>query len=384
MVLKIAKRGRIPSFIVMDIMNKSNELQQLGQDILHLEVGQPGTGAPSKVVEAVVREMKRDKLGYTPAFGRQELREKIAHHYKSFYDYEVGPERIAITSGSSGAFILAFLSAFDTGDTVAMASPCYPAYRNILKSLGVKVVEVQTTLETNFQLTVEILEKVRRDNVSLDGLIIASPSNPTGTMLNQDELKSISRYCSKFGIRLISDEIYHGITYTLTEETAIKFNGDAIVINSFSKFFSMTGWRLGWMVMPQKLIRATECLAQNLFISPPAVSQVAGLAALDCKNEFKQNVAIYKMNRDILLSELPKMGFSKNTRSDGAFYVYTNVEDFTHDSSDFCNKILKETGIALTPGIDFDPIRGHSYIRLSFSGPTSEINEAVKRLKNWL
>jgi len=273
------------------------------------------------------------------------------------------------------------LSAFEAGDRVALASPGYPAYRNILRALGVEAVDVPVGPETNFQPSPEILDGVQG---RLDGLILASPSNPTGTMVSRAELGAIVAYCADRGIRLISDEIYHGITYAERAETALAFTNDAIIINSFSKYFSMTGWRLGWMIMPDDLLRPVECLAQNLFISPPTVSQHAGIAVFECRDELDGHVARYARNRELLLQELPKAGFGNLASADGAFYLYSDIAHLTNDSNEFCKRMLAESGVAATPGIDFDPDRGHAFVRFSFAGRTEDMAQAARRLIRWL
>lgn len=384
MTLKKAKRGAIEPFIVMDVMREANERAAKGGDVLHLEVGQPGAGAPAPVIEAARAALGADRLGYTDALGLAALRRRIARYYKDAYGLEVDPARVAVTTGSSGGFVLAFLAAFDPGDRVALASPGYPAYRNILNALGVELVCLDVGPETNFQPTPEVLDRV---SGRLDGLIVASPSNPTGTMLSPQGLKDLADYCAERRMRLISDEIYHGITYGRPAETALKVAPDApdaIVINSFSKYFSMTGWRLGWMVVPEDLSRSVECLAQNLFISPPTLSQLAAVTVFECRDELDANVARYAANRKVLLEELPKAGFDKLAHAEGAFYLYADVSAMTGDSRDFCRSMLDETGVAATPGIDFDPLRGHRFVRFSFSGPTRDMAEAARRLKDWL
>lgn len=381
MSMKVAKRGNIPPFIVMDVMRAANERQAAGGDVLHLEVGQPGTGAPAAVVEAVREALAVERMGYTDAFGLPALRRGIAAHYAEVYGVAVDPGRVVVCTGSSGAFVLAFLGAFEAGDRVALASPGYPAYRNILRALDVEAVKVPVGPETNFQPTPELLERL---DGRLDGLIVASPSNPTGTMIDRDGLKAIVAYCAGRGVRLISDEIYHGITYGEPAETALAFSEQAIVVNSFSKYYSMTGWRLGWMVVPDDLLRPVECLAQNLFISPPTVSQYAALAALGCRAELDDHVARYARNRELLLRELPKAGFGRLASADGAFYLYADVTHLTNDSSAFCARMLAETGVAATPGIDFDPDRGNRYVRFSFAGRTEDMAEAARRLIAWL
>jgi len=383
MPLKTADRGNIPPFIVMDVMRAAAEREASGADVLHLEVGQPGTGAPAGVIDAVKKAVDEQLLGYTLAFGLPELQDRISAYYRSMYSCEVPPGRIAVTTGSSGAFVLSFLAAFDPGDRVALVSPGYPAYRNILSAVGVEVVDLLSGPESNFQPTPEILENEISRNGKLDGLIVASPSNPTGTMITPEQLGLLVRCCADNDIRLVSDEIYHGITYGVRAETAANFSDKVIVINSFSKYFSMTGWRLGWMVVPDDLSRAVECLAQNLFISPPTLSQIAGIAAFDCSDELNANVERYRANRQLLLSELPKAGFGKLASADGAFYIYADVSDMTNDSPEFCRRMLAETGVAATPGTDFDPSRGHRYMRFSFAREHSMIAEAAERLKTW-
>jgi len=380
MLLKVSMRGAIPPFVVMDVMRDANDREARGENILHLEVGQPGTGAPSGVVNAVRKAVVDERLGYTDAFGIPLLRQRIAEHYRDCYGVEIDAGRVIVTTGSSGAFVLSFLAAFDVGDRVALVSPGYPAYRNILMALGVEVVDIRVGPETNFQPTLEVMETVTK---RLDGLIVASPANPTGTMLRVGELKALVGFCAERGIRLISDEIYHQITYQAAAETALAFSEDAVVINSFSKYFSMTGWRLGWMVVPESLLRTIECLGQNLYISPPTVSQYGGVAAFDCTDELDANVQRYAVNRKLLLEQLPKAGFCQLASADGAFYIYADVSSMTNDSAAFCKKMLSETGIAATPGADFDTEHGHRFIRFSFSGLEADLAEAAARLIAW-
>jgi len=382
MVLKISRRGAIPPFITMDVMREASAREAKGEGVLHLEVGQPGTSAPKAVLEAAKTALMEDKLGYTTALGNPALRERIARHYQETYGVTVSPEQVVVTTGSSGGFVLSFLAAFDAGDRVALASPGYPAYRNILKAFGVEVVDLQVGPESNFQPTPELLEREVATG-AIDGLIIASPSNPTGTMIHAGELKALVTYCRDKGIRLISDEIYHGITYGEPAETVLRFGQDAIIVNSFSKYFSMTGWRLGWMVVPEDLLRSVECLAQNLFISPPTLPQHAAIKAFDCKDELDANVACYAKNRKLLLENLPEAGFHTLAPADGAFYIYADISHMTNDSQDFCRRMLAETGVAATPGLDFDPGRGNRFMRFSFAGALSDMIEATERLQKW-
>ena len=379
--LKPASRGDIAPFIVMEVMRAANERAASGEGVLHLEVGQPGTSAPEAVREAAKAALDDQRLGYTEAMGVPELRARIAAHYRESYGLEIAPERVAVTVGSSGAFLLAFLSAFEHGDRVALVAPGYPCYRNILGALGNEPVVLLSGPEHRFQPTPELLETVEGP---LDGLILASPSNPAGTMLDREALSRLIDYCEARGIRLISDEIYHGISYHGRAVSAAELSQRAIVINSFSKYFSMTGWRLGWMLLPPDLVRPVERLAQNLFVSPPTLSQLAALAAFDCKEELEGHVAAYARNRALLLERLPKAGFDRLAPADGAFYIYADVGHLTNDSEAFCRRMLAETGVAATPGVDFDPERGHRYLRFSFAGAEAEIAEAAERLEAWL
>ena len=380
MALKASRRGGVPPFIVMDVLRAANALEAAGRSVMHLEVGQPSTPAPRGVIAAARRALDEDRLGYTEAFGLPVLRERIARHYQEFYGVAVDARRVVACTGSSGGFVLAFLAAFDAGDRVALAVPGYPAYRNTLAALGIEPVLLEAGPETHFQPTPEILARV---SGRLDGLIVASPANPTGTMIGRAEFARLAAYCREHGIRLISDEIYHGIAYGAAADTALAFDSEAIVVNSFSKYFSMTGWRMGWMVVPDSLLRAVECLAQNLYIAPPTLSQFAAAAAFDCAEELEANVARYAENRRLLLAELPRAGFDTFAPADGAFYLYADVGRMTDDAADFCRRMLNEAGVATTPGLDFDPLRGHRFVRFSFAGATADMAEAARRLIAW-
>ncbi len=379
--LKIAKRGAVPPFFVMEVMRAAAEREATGAEVLHLEVGQPSTGAPALVREAAHRALDGHTLGYTDALGIPPLRAAISRWYRDRHGIDVPERRVVVTTGSSGAFLLGFLAAFDPGDVVAMAAPSYPAYRNILHAIDVVPLELPAGPETRFQPTVEMLEALPAPPA---GLILASPSNPAGTMLDRASLERLSRWCAAKGVRVVSDEIYHGITFgEVRETTALEITEQVLVVNSFSKYFSMTGWRLGWMVVPDELSRSVECLAQNLFISPPAISQYAAVAAFGCTEELDGHVRRYARNREILLEELPKAGFTDLAPADGAFYVYADVSALTDDSEAMAKRILAETGIAATPGIDFDTARGRRYMRFSFAGATETIAEAARRLRAW-
>ena len=382
MALKSSKRGFISPFIVMEVMRAAAERAASGAGVLHMEVGQPGTGAPQGVIDAARAALDEHRIGYTVALGIPELRKAIAGHYRDYYGVEVPAERIVVTTGSSGGFLLSFLSAFDAGDRVALAAPGYPCYRNILGALGVEPVSLMSTAADRFQPTPALLDKARAEG-PVHGLILASPSNPTGTMLGRAELEALVDYCRAHDIRLISDEIYHGITFHHRADTAAGLSEEAIVINSFSKYFSMTGWRLGWMVVPEDLMRPVESLAQNLFISPPTLSQVAAVAAFECRDELEANVARYAANRELLLRELPAAGFTDLAPADGAFYIYADVGHLTNDSEEFCRRILNEAGVAVTPGVDFDPWRGNRFLRFSFAESAEEIAAAAAALRKW-
>ncbi len=380
MALKASARGQVSPFIVMDVMRAAAEHAAAGNEVLHMEVGQPGTSAPRKVIEAAHQALETDVLGYTDALGIPPLRAAIARHYKDFYGVDVSSERIIVTTGSSGGFLLAFFACFDPGARVALALPCYPAYRNMLAALDIELVLLPATVEDRFQPTVELLE---RAGDPPDGLILTSPSNPAGTMVSPETLAELSDYCRAKGIRLISDEIYHGITYGSMRAATAATAPEAFVVNSFSKYFSMTGWRIGWMVVPDDMRRPIECLTQNLYISTPALSQLAALAAFDAHEELRENVAAYARNRQLLLDKLPQAGFERLAPADGAFYIYADVSQLTNDSPAFCKRMLSEANVAATPGVDFDPQRGNHFVRFSFAGTHEEIERAAEQLIEW-
>jgi aspartate/methionine/tyrosine aminotransferase len=365
----------------MDVMRAANEREAAGGDVLHLEVGQPGTPAPDGVLAAARAALDGHLIGYTDAMGLPDLRRRIARHYGEWYGCELDPRRVMVTTGSSAGFLIAFLAAFDAGDRVALAAPGYPAYRNILAALGVEPLLLPAEAGQRFQPTPELLQRLPKPP---DGLIVASPSNPAGTMVGRSEMQALVDYCRGAGIRLVSDEIYHGICFEQPGVSALELTDDAIVINSFSKYFSMTGWRLGWMVLPEALLRPAECLGQNLFISPPCLSQIAGEAAFDCGAQLDGYVAAYARNRALLLRELPKAGLDRLAPADGAFYIYADVSALSNDSEAFCRRMLAETGVAATPGIDFDPDRGRRFVRFSFAGREADMAEAARRLQEWI
>ncbi len=371
--------------MVMDVISAANARQAAlppgAPGVIRMEVGQPGTGAPAGAVEAAHAALRSgDPLGYTEAFGRRSLRERISRHYRDWYGFDVSADRVAVTVGASGAFPLAFLAAFDPGDRVAMAAPFYPPYVNIITALGMVPVIMEAGPETRFQPSVAMLERL---DPRPDGLIVASPCNPVGTMLHPEELAAIAGWCHTHGVRLISDEIYHGLHYESAISTAAALSPSAVVINSFSKYFSMTGWRVGWMVLPEDLVRPVECLAQNMFISAPYLSQVVAEAAFDCQDELRANIAGYRRSRDYLLKALPEAGFDRLSPAEGAFYLFADISERSNDSMAFCARILAETGVAVTPGVDFDRTRGNRFLRFSYCGPEGDMREAAARLKAW-
>jgi aspartate/methionine/tyrosine aminotransferase len=378
MALKVARRAAIPPFIAMEMLRAANERAAAGAGVLHLEVGQHDGAAP--VLEAATAALRSHRLGYTEALGLPPLRAAIAAHYRHGYGLDIDPARVVVTTGSSGAFMLGFLAAFEAGDRVALAAPGYPAYRNILLALDLEPVDLLVGPETHFQPTPALLDAVPG---RLDGLILASPSNPTGSMLDHRALAALVEHCRARGIRLVSDEIYHGIVYGGETVSAAALDDTAIVINSFSKYFCMTGWRLGWMLVPGDLARAVECLAQNLFISPPTLPQIAAEAVFGCRAELDQRVRVYRRNRDLLLAELPKAGFTRFAPPDGAFYLYADIGHLSEDSEAFCLAMLHEAGVAATPGIDFDRTRGARFLRFSYAGSPADMAEAAARIIAW-
>ncbi|MGI9601821.1 MAG: pyridoxal phosphate-dependent aminotransferase [Acidimicrobiales bacterium] len=359
----------------MEVMRAAQERVERGAEVLHLEVGQPSTPAPAGVRAAAHQAIDADVLGYSVAAGIEPLRQRIATHYHDWYGADIDPGRIVVTAGASAGCVLAFLASFDVGDRVAVTAPGYPCYRNMLEAFGIEVVSIDLDASTRFQPTPEHLDQVG----PLAGIVVASPSNPTGTMLPADDLTALGEHCRRHGVRLISDEIYHGITFTDPATTAAH-DIDAIVVNSFSKYFSMTGWRLGWLVVPPSLASSVERLAQNLYIAPSTLSQHAAVAAFDCHEELAENVARYRINRTLLLDGLAAARFDQVAPADGAFYAYADVSHLTDDSVALCARWLDELGVAATPGIDFDPARGHHQVRFSFAGAADDITEAVRRL----
>lgn len=382
--MKTALRAGIPPFYVMDVWLAAAERRRTHGDLVNLSAGQPSVGAPEPVRAAAAAALQANQLGYTVALGIPELREVIAQSYSDKYALAVGPDDVVITTGSSGGFLLSFLACFDAGDRVAVTSPGYPCYRNILSALGCDVVDLPCGPDTRYQPTAAMLAEIG----PLDGVVVASPANPTGTVIPPGELAAIASWCTDAGVRLISDEVYHGLVYPGAPQTGCAWttSRDAVVVNSFSKYFAMTGWRLGWLLVPKSLRRAVDRLTGNFTICPPALSQVAAVAAFTPESvaEADGHLRHYGANRDLLLNGLRAIGIDRLAPTDGAFYVYANVSEFTGDSLSFCEKLLADTGVAIAPGIDFDTARGGSYVRLSFAGPTSDVEEAVARIGTWI
>ncbi len=379
---KISDRSDINMFRALDMLGKVKEYEAKGINIAKMGAGQPNVGAPKEALDYAIGKILEDpRQGYTEAIGMPILRERIAKYYNNYYGVEISPDNIVITTGSSGGFVLNFLASLDAGDKIALTTPTYPAYRNILKSLNIKTVEVEARVEDNYQPTVELLESIPE---KFDGLIITSPSNPCGTMISDNELEKICTWCDKNKVRLISDEAYHGITYDKKAQTALKYSKNAVVLNTFSKYFAMTGWRLGWSIVPDNMINRVKKLSENLCVSPPTISQHLAYKIFDHIDKLDIYVEGYRKNREILLNDLPKTGITEFTNADGAFYVYADISKFSDNSIEFCSKMLEEARVATTPGVDFDLTRGHKSIRICYADSEKNIIEALQRLKGWL
>jgi aspartate/methionine/tyrosine aminotransferase len=374
---------RVSSFLAMDVLSAAAAKERRGDSVIHMEVGQPSAPAPRLVREAAKAALENGRIGYTEALGMAALRERIARHYQDAYGVSLSPERVVVTTGSSAGFVLAFLSLFDPGQRVAITAPGYPAYRNILEALDLEPVILPLTRADGWTMTARAVEKAHSEK-PLHGILAMSPANPSGTMIGRNALAELGRTCRRLGLWFISDEIYHGLTYAEPASTALASDDDAVVINSFSKYYCMTGWRIGWIVVPERLVRPIERLAQNLYISPPFLSQVAALAAFDATEELEAVKAGYARNRAYLLEELPRIGITDMHPVDGAFYIYADVARFTNDSIGFSRRMLEEAGVAATPGLDFDPIEGSHYLRLSFAGSENDCRETIARLATWL
>ncbi len=378
-----SRRSDVPPFMAMDVMAAAARIEAAGGRVIHMEVGQPAAPAPSTAIAAVRAALTGTYLGYTEALGIPSLRKRIARHYQEQYRVALDPGRIVVTTGSSGGFIMAFLALFEHGDRVALANPGYPPYRHTLAALGCEAVPIETSAETRWAMTPAALIAEHR-RCPLKGVVIASPANPTGTMMDVAALSSLIAAAEGEGIRVISDEIYHGLDYAFPAETAARLSSNTLVINSFSKYFCMTGWRVGWIVAPERLVRPIERLQQNLAISVPTISQIAAEAAFDGRAEMEAVKHGYEENRRILLEGLPKTGLDTFLPVDGAFYLYADVSRFTNDSLDFAKRMLEEAGVAATPGLDFDPLRGKEFLRFCYAGSAADMREAVERIGGWL
>jgi aspartate/methionine/tyrosine aminotransferase len=382
-LLTASARSNVPPFMVMDVMAAADRIESAGGHVIHMEVGQPAASAPRVAIAAAHAALEQGRIDYTSALGIPSLRARIARHYRQAYGCAVESERIIVTTGSSGAFILAFLAMFEPGDRVAVTVPGYPPYRHILTALGCEPVLIETHAETRHALTGEALLAAHR-KTPLKGVLVGSPANPTGTMMTREALTELIAVAESEGIRFISDEIYHGLDYAFPAVTAAELSPHAVVINSFSKYFCMTGWRVGWMVVPEPLVRPIERLQQNLAISVPTLSQIAAEAAFEGRDEMEAVKRGYEENRRILITGLPQAGLSEFLPADGAFYLYADVSKFTPDSFEFTRRMLAEAHVAATPGVDFDPVHGRAFVRFSYARSAQDMRDAVARITRWL
>jgi aspartate/methionine/tyrosine aminotransferase len=382
-LIRPSARSDVPPFMVMDVMAAAARIEAAGGRVIHMEVGQPAAAAPASAIAAARAALASGRLGYTETLGLASLRARIARHYDETYGVAIDPGRVVVTTGSSAAFILTFLALFEPGDRVAVALPGYPPYRHILSALGCEAVAIETTQATRWAITPEMLLAVHR-KAPLKGVLVASPANPTGTMMTAQALRDLIAAAHSEGIRFISDEIYHGLDYAFPAESAARVSDDCVIINSFSKYFCMTGWRVGWVVAPEPLVRPLDRLQGNLAVCVPTLSQIAAEAAFDGRAEMEAVKHGYEENRRILLDGLPEAGFDTFLPVDGAFYLYADVSRFSDDSFEFAKRMLAQTHVAATPGVDFDPLKGRHFIRFCYAGATADMYEAVERLANWL
>ena len=382
-LIRPSARSDVPPFMVMDVMAAAARIEAAGGRVIHLEVGQPAAAAPTSAIAAAHAALASGRLRYTETLGIASLRARIARHYDETYGVAIDPARVVVTTGSSAGFVLAFLALFEPGDRVAIALPGYPPYRHILSALGCEAVAIETTQATRWAITPEMLMAAHR-KAPLKGVLVASPANPTGTMMTAAALRDLIVAAESEGIRFISDEIYHGLDYAFAAETAARLSDSCVIINSFSKYFCMTGWRIGWMVAPEPLVRPLDRLQGNLAVSVPTLSQIAAEAAFEGRAEMEAVKHGYEENRRILLDGLPKAGFDKFLPVDGAFYLYADVSRFSNDSFEFAKQMLMQTHVAATPGVDFDPLEGRHFIRFCYAGAAAEMHEAVERLATWL
>ncbi|MCF4099842.1 pyridoxal phosphate-dependent aminotransferase [Maritalea mediterranea] len=380
---KMAQLPHLQPFFAMELLAMAKSLEAEGRDICHLEVGEPGATPAPEVIAAVQQSAQTDPQRYTPAKGELNLRTALASYYQDRHKVTVNPDNILVTNGSSAGFVLAFLTGFEKGSKIAVTRPGYPAYLNIISSLGFEPVEIEVFAENGWRLDADDIRAAFKSQ-PFDGLLLASPANPTGAMVERDELADILKACDDLGIRFISDEIYHGLSHGLPETSALELNDKALIINSFSKYYCMTGWRLGWLVLPDELVRQTEMLAQNMFISAPSLSQVAGQVALGCRNYYDAQKADYVRNGMVLTEALKEMGFKDARMSDGAFYAYVGIDGLAEDSVAFCKSMLQEAGVAATPGVDFDRVKGHKFVRFSYAGDHEMLVQAIEKMAGFL
>ena len=377
----VSKRSMIKPFLAIDMLTQANKLKSKGADIVHMDVGEPGIKPHENLIKYLKNLIDREELGYTEPIGIPDLRHKIAEHYSYWYGSKINSNNIAVTAGASGAFVLSLLALFDVGDEVAIMTPYYPAYINTLKALGLKITLIKGSVNNGFQPTLKLLKEIKTD---YKGLVIASPANPTGSIIDKDEMILIANWCKEKNIRIISDEIYHGIEFETKSDTMFKYNNNSIVINSFSKYFNMTGWRLGWIVASDELIDTIEKLSMALFLCPSNLAQKLSLKVINDYSILDDNIKIYKNNRDYLIDEFVKIGLTNFSPADGAFYLYLDVSKITSDSKDLALKLLNEAGVSCTPGHDFDDINGHKYIRFSYAGEFNDIQKAAYRITDWV
>ena len=377
----ISKRSNIKPFLAIEMLTKANKLKSQGRDIVHMDVGEPGLKLPDYLIKYIQSLLGKENIGYTESIGTPLLRDKISNHYEKWYEHKIEPTNIAVTSGASGAFVLALLALFDVGDEIAIMTPYYPAYVNTLKSLGLKIIFIEGDANHGFQPTLDLIKK---NKTNLKGLVIASPANPTGSVLGRGEMILIAKWCKENNIKIISDEIYHGIEYEGKSDTILSHNENAVIINSFSKYFNMTGWRLGWMVASKEVINVVEKLSMALFLCPSNLAQKVAIKVINDYSILDKNILIYKKSRNLLIDKLKKVGLDNFSPTDGAFYLYLDVSKITSDSRNLALRLLYEAGVSCTPGHDFDYISGNKYLRFSYAGDYSEIKKAADRITNWV
>lgn len=382
---KISKRGQsLPDFFVLEIMQRAMEMGEQGEEIFQLTAGEPAKGIPKAAAQAAIEAIEKDLIRYTPSAGIMPLREKLVQHYKNWYDVDIASDRVILSIGASGGFLIAFMAAFDAGEKIALCAPAYPCYINLIRALGIEAIMLDNGIEDGFQATIDSVKRAHNANPDLKGVMLANPTNPTGAMVKDNDLKQIVEYCDQHQIWLICDEIYHGICYENDYKSVLNYSNNVIVLNSFSKYFSMTGWRLGWLIAPDCLKQIMLRMAQNFFVAPPAASQYAAVKVFDCTDELDARVEDYRCNRDLLMRELPTMGIKPLLLPQGGFYVYADISNIADDSLQFANELLKETGVALCSGLDFDLEDGQKYVRLSFVGAYENIEKAIETMRRYI